>query len=107
MMVGNELRKATSAIATGNDVISNTEVTTVYNEIDNAIETVGTNMADKLSDSIAPHYSSEYTYNIGDYVMFSNALYRCTTTISTEEDWTPSHWTKTSIIEILHNANII
>lgn len=43
---------------------------------------------------LAPVYSSSNTYRVGDYVFYNNALYRCTTDISTAEDWTAAHWSQ-------------
>lgn len=46
--------------------------------------------------NFAPAYSTSSTYSVGDYVMYSNQMYRCTTAISTAEAWTPAHWTAVS-----------
>ena len=53
---------------------------------------------EELENIIAPKYSSTSTYNIGDYVLYNNnstsyKLYKCNTTISAGESWTPAHWT--------------
>jgi hypothetical protein len=40
-------------------------------------------------------YSNTATYNVGDYCIYDNKLYRCTTKISTAESFTPAHWTET------------
>ena len=37
------------------------------------------------------------TYAVGDYCIYENALYKCSTAISSAEDWTEGHWTKTTI----------
>lgn len=37
------------------------------------------------------------TYAVGDYCIYENALYKCSTAISSAEDWTAGHWTKTTI----------
>ena len=47
--------------------------------------------------SLAPEYDSTATYAVGDYVLKSGTLYRCTTAITTAEAWTPAHWTQASI----------
>ena len=37
-------------------------------------------------------------YNIGDYVIYNDLLYRCATTIGTSgETWTSGHWTQVNI----------
>lgn len=45
----------------------------------------------------ASTYSEALTYAVGDYCVYSYALYRCTTAISTPESWNASHWTQVSI----------
>ena len=40
---------------------------------------------------------SKKTYAVGDYCIYENALYKCSTAISSAEDWTAGHWTKTTI----------
>lgn len=40
---------------------------------------------------------SKKTYAVGDYCIYENALYKCNTAISSAEDWTAEHWTKTTI----------
>lgn len=37
-------------------------------------------------------YSSTKTYAINDRVVYQNALYKCTTAITTVEEWNPEHW---------------
>ena len=47
---------------------------------------------------IAPKYSSESTYDVGDLVYDDGGmLYRCTTAISTPEIWNSNHWTRTNV----------
>lgn len=45
-----------------------------------------------ISPGVAPQYSSSDTYNVGDYVIYNGHLYRCTTAITTPENWTAVHW---------------
>lgn len=45
-----------------------------------------------LKGSIAIGYSNQSTYELGDYVFYENQLYKCSTTISTAENWDSSHW---------------
>ena len=54
-------------------------------------------MKEYLSPSIAPQYSSSSTYNLGDYVIYNNSLYRCVVAITTAEAWTAAHWKSTTI----------
>lgn len=46
-----------------------------------------------ISPTLAPQYSSSLTYKVGDYVIYNDSLYRCTTAITTAESWTAAHWT--------------
>lgn len=43
---------------------------------------------------IAEVYDSTATYALGDYCVYENLLYRCTTAITTAEAWTSGHWTQ-------------
>lgn len=43
--------------------------------------------------AIASVYDNTKTYDVGDYVIYNNDLYRCTTAITTAEAWTAAHWT--------------
>ena len=46
---------------------------------------------------ITDEYSAESTYAIGDMVIHDNALYVCSTAITTAEAWNSAHWTLTDI----------
>ncbi len=43
---------------------------------------------------IAHAYDATATYDVGDYVLYNDHLYRCTTAITTAEAWTAGHWTQ-------------
>lgn len=49
-------------------------------------------------------YDNTSTYAEGDYCIYNNKMYKCTTEISTAEDWTAAHWTETSIVEEIDNG---
>lgn len=51
-------------------------------------------------------YDSTATYEIGDFCIYNNTLYRCTTAISTAEAWNSTHWTDTNIVDELNNLAI-
>ena len=51
---------------------------------------------------MATAYSSSSTYAIGQYCLYNNYLYRCTTTISTAEAWNASHWTQVTVGDALY-----
>lgn len=55
----------------------------------------------KIGDSIAPAYDQTNTYAKGDLVMYANLLYECTTDISVAEEWTPGHWSRTTVSQQL------
>ena len=59
--------------------------------------------ASTVANNIAPVYSDQSTYAIGDYVLYDKVLYVCNTTISVAESWTAAHWTQTNIATILGN----
>lgn len=43
-------------------------------------------------------YDSTSTYAVGDLVIYNNAIYECTTAITTAEEWNQEHWTLVPII---------
>lgn len=45
-------------------------------------------------------YSSSSTYAINDRVVYQNALYKCTTAITTPEEWNSSHWELIPIVKV-------
>ena len=52
-------------------------------------------------------YSSSDTYSEGDYVYYNKLIYKCTTAISTAEEWTPSHWTQKTYLEYLRDSLVV
>ena len=46
----------------------------------------------EIAASIASDYDSTSTYAVGAYVIYSGTLYKCSTAISTPEDFDPAHW---------------
>ena len=62
-------------------------------------------------NAIAPYYSTDNTYNVGDIVwkdisdnnVFSSgiALYKCITAVTTPEDFDDNKWEQTYISELL------
>ena len=64
----------------------------------------------KQNDTVigGDEYDSTSTYEIGDFCIYNNKLYRCTTAISTAEAFTPAHWEETNVTEELQgNGKII
>lgn len=59
-----------------------------------------------LVESVLGQQADAYnkkTYAVGDYCIYENALYKCNTAISSAEEWTAGHWTKTTIAAELKN----
>lgn len=54
-------------------------------------------------DMITDAYSSSRTYAVGDYCIYENTLYKCTTAISTAENWNSAHWTAVNISDELES----
>ena len=54
---------------------------------------------DKVSAMVADEYSSSATYAVGDYCFHAGTLYKCTTAITTAENWTSGHWTAAKLAE--------
>ena len=69
----------------------------------NSYNPAHTKYAEKMVESVAPVYSSNSTYAIGDYVSYQGKLYVCSTTISSAEAWNSSHWTETTVMSIVGN----
>lgn len=52
---------------------------------------------------VADEYSSSSTYAVGDIVNYLGTTYRCTTAITTEENWTAGHWIPVKIADEVTN----
>lgn len=53
------------------------------------------------SADLADAYSSSSTYDVGDLCIYHNALYVCTTAITTAEAWTAAHWEATTLNDVV------
>ena len=64
-------------------------------------ETIGPQISstrfDDTNHMVAPEYSSTSTYNVGEYVVQSDKLYKCISAIESAEEWTAAHWTQVSM----------
>ena len=59
---------------------------------------LNTELGNKVNKSnITDEYDATSTYAIGDMVIHENALYVCSTAITTAEAWNSAHWTLTDI----------
>lgn len=64
------------------------------NAYDDAIENIEDYLAsDESQANLADAYDETETYAVGDYVIYGGDLYKCTTAISTAEEWDSTHWT--------------
>ena len=86
-----------------------TEIVGAINEVlgdvgtvDGRVTTLDTK-ADTINGNISDAYSASSTYKVGELCIYNNALYRCTTAITTAEAWTAAHWTATTIAEEIEN----
>ena len=66
-------------------------VEALISQIEEAVDSIPADYSG-LWASLAPAYSTEATYEIGDYCTRSGHLYRCVTAINTAESWTAGHW---------------
>ena len=73
-------------------------------EISNLTDVV--DAVDAKANNISDAYDATATYKVGQYCIYDNTLYRCTTAITTAEAWTASHWTATTIAEEIENRVI-
>lgn len=77
--------------------------TTVY--VDSELSTLSTNAIQNNTvtnaiNNITPlslTYNNTSTYNVDDYCIYSNTLYRCTTAITTAENFDNTKWELTTI----------
>ena len=46
---------------------------------------------------VSDEYSDSSTYNIGDYCIYENKLYKCVTAVTTEEVFDSAKWEETSV----------
>ena len=71
------------------------KIETVVSDNETAIGKHALDMADAYDDTT--------TYNVGDYCIYSNQLYKCNTAIVVSESFTPAHWTACTIAEEIAN----
>ena len=66
-----------------------------------------------LKNSIALEYNKEKQYNIGDYAIYKNKVYKCIQQTQKNQEWNSSHWSaETNLTEDLlnyfnNNKNIV
>lgn len=84
----------------GNGEIYTTDLDTVDKHINGAINELHT-----INGYSYDAYDDTATYSVGDLCIYNNALYKCTTAITTAEAWNASHWTATSIADEISALN--
>ena len=71
----------------------------------NGLQRFKTNLDAQTNGLIASVYDSTKTYDVGDYVIYNNDLYRCITAITTAEAWTAAHWVTVALADDVENIN--
>lgn len=92
-------KKATITFTYTKSITSLGLITYTITDTTKVIETVDYTYKVDLSE-----YSSSSTYSIGDYIIYSNAIYKCNTDISVAEDWDSTHWTSKTYIDYLRDT---
>ena len=54
-------------------------------------------------ENVAPAYSNERGYELGDVVSYNQKVYRCISAIKTPEGFTPTRWVETSVADEIKN----
>lgn len=94
--------------ATGNavaDFIANTEEYTTDLDTEAKTITGAINELHTINGYSYDAYDDTATYAVGDLCIYNNALYKCTTAITTPEAWNASHWTATSLADEISELN--
>lgn len=60
------------------------------------------NLGANVAGNIASSYSSSATYAIGQYCLYNNDIYKCTTTIVSPEAWNAAHWVQVTVGDQLY-----
>lgn len=86
------------------DAINEVDASTKSNKLDiTNLEDALSDLQDSVNDNTADAYDSSSTYKVGQLCIYNNTLYRCTTAITTAEEWTAAHWTATTIAKEIEN----
>ena len=94
----NEDGTITPAVWEGKTPLTPHTLNLIQDNIETAIED------SKKTIIVTDAYSSSSTYAVGDYCIYGNTLYKCTTAITTAENWNSAHWTATTIATELNNS---
>lgn len=55
--------------------------------------------------SLADRFSTSSTYEVGEYVLYDGAMYRCITAVTTAGAWDSAKWIEVNIGDELYNLN--
>lgn len=69
------------------------------NEIKNTVNSNSTNTNNNFSEV----YSTSKTYNVGDYCIYQDKLYRCITTVATAEVFDSDKWEQVNVTNEINN----
>lgn len=69
------------------------------NEIKEVVNNNDTNTNNNFGDS----YSTSNTYNVGDYCVYQDKLYRCITTVATAEVFDSDKWEQVNVANEINN----
>lgn len=78
----------------------------LYNIVDNAIikfpsSSINSKSTLALLENIAPAFLTSATYAVNDLCIYNDTLYRCTTDITSPENWNASHWAVATVQDVL------
>lgn len=70
---------------------------------DETLNQMQANIEEATDGRMGDEYLNTSTYNIGDYCIYDNLLYRCITSITEPEEFDSNKWQKTTITNELKN----
>lgn len=65
----------------------------------------GSSTVDAIVINSSDEYNTSATYNVGDYCIYNNILYKCTTAVTAETTFDSNKWEATTIISVLNVLN--
>ena len=105
--INQTLAQHNSAIATNRDNIqANSGQISTINQTIASMDTSFSEEIDEVLDLIVPEYSSDETYEIGEFCRKDNVLYQCTTR-AVAEAWNALHWNATTVGEALNISGLV
>ena len=79
------------------------------NNLESRIASAFSDDADAIEDASGLNFAEEYddtsTYTVNDYCVHEGLLYKCISTISTAEAWTPAHWSRVYVTDEIAGAS--